>query len=192
METAEKVVGNVGIIPTPAGQIGLKQAKDIPSTLIGNKQGQLEAEEAERLKAFYRDIGIETGALSMNESQKTKLKEQANATNLESYPSLILSIKNQNNGIKFNDIPVSSLHNWIQNVNKHSSKDQIFSKYFGPNWQDIPNIKLETWDKAEEKYLKELFKSATRVQTFYQKMLWGKNNIFTYEGLISDRGIVKN
>ena len=192
METAEKVVGNVGIIPTPAGQIGLKQAKDIPSTLIKNKQGQLEAEETERLKAFYRDIGIETGALSMSESQKTKLKEQANATNLESYPSLILSIKNQNNGIKFNDIPVSSLHNWIQNVNKHSSKDQIFSKYFGLNWQDIPNIKLETWDKAEEKYLKELFKSATRVQTFYQKMLWGKNNIFTYEGLISDRGIVKN
>jgi len=80
----------------------------------------------------------------MSESQKTKLKEQANATNLESYPSLILSIKNQNNGIKFNDIPVSSLYNWIQNVNKHSSKDQIFSKYFGPNWQDIPNIKLET------------------------------------------------
>jgi len=38
MKTAEKVVGNVGIIPTPAGQIGLKQVKDIPSTLIGNKQ----------------------------------------------------------------------------------------------------------------------------------------------------------
>ena len=144
METAGNVIGNVGIIPTPAGQIGLKQAKDIPSTLIGNKQGQLEAEERERLNAFYRDIGIEPGALSMSESQKTKLKEQANATNLESYPSLILSIKNQNNGIKFNDIPVSSLYNWIQNVNKHSSKDQIFSKYFGPNWQDIPNIKLET------------------------------------------------
>ena len=151
METAEKVVGNVGIIPTPAGQIGLKQAKDIPSTLIGNKQGQLEAEERERPcaragkgRGVYRDIGIDPGALSMSESQKTKLKEQANATNLESYPSLILSIKNQNNGIKFNDIPVSSLYNWIQNVNKHSSKDQIFSKYFGPNWQDIPNIKLET------------------------------------------------
>lgn len=190
----ERAVGNIGVIPTPAGNIGFKQIWNNDSnsspilTWAANKYDtKLSTEQENQMNRVKTFFGIKGETInSLKATQGSDLERAMKSTDISSFPKSIKTIKEANNGIKFTEIK-PYLINWIDN---NGTKTSELRKYFGDSytWSKITSSDA---NKTEEN-LKNMFSNSQVVQQFYKNILWGtRDDIMSYEQLNSSLWDVK-
>lgn len=193
LESTEKIIGNLGVIPTPAGAIGFRQVRDGNSSLLLDKKmeqarTQMDRDENERRKFLEKAFWFDQQMDNLTTEQINKLGRASTITWYpKTYPELISSIKTQNNGIRFTDIK-SYIPQWVDNNRTQNDMKQ----YFWESWNKVKNVSLQlTPDKLEED-LKEIFSQSSAVKAFYKNVLGGtREDISTLQQLNSTLGNIK-
>lgn len=190
----ERAMGNIGVIPTPTGNIGFKQIRDnesnsspLMNSAVRTYDTKLDTEKDSQTESIKTFFGIKGSSLyDLKSTQINELEKAAQSTTTANFPSTIQTIKETNNWIKFTEIK-PYLTNWIDN---NQAKQNELRKYFGDTytWMRITDPDA---NKTEEN-LKKMFKDPQVVQKFYKNVLWGtRDDITTYEQLNSSSWEVK-
>lgn len=164
-------MGNIGVIPTPAGNIGFNQVRNngespIINTMMAKHQSQWQREESQRLGEIKKFLGIEKGIQSLTMEQHSSLKKAAQLPNdPHALIGLIHSYKKENEGIKFSEIK-PYLPVWI---NANQSKGQELKKYLSESYTR-KNIRTDSPENTE-KDIEQLFSNVTVLQSFYEQVL---------------------
>lgn len=191
META---AWNIGVIPTPVGQIGFKQVWDpntenspILNSWKNTQESKLQKTNADQIESVQNFLGVNnqwTKSLRSDQSSNLSKAVQTNIARKE-FVNTINSIKQENRGIKFTELKPHII-NWIDNgKNKESElKTYLWTNY---TWSKITGKD----DTETEKNLETVFNTPGVAQNFYTKVLWWEGKVHNYSDLNSIRGEVK-
>lgn len=182
VDMTERALWNAGIIPTPAWSIGLRQIWDGNSSpLIDKGVSKLQTRNQKIINDGIDDIrslfGGNPGIRPLNDDQKSKLKKLAKTPNDELITA-IWNIKTENRWISFSEIkPYLPL--WINTVVQGWVWGNVQDSFWGAQ---SPGVLSEGEDNYETS-LKNFFTKPGVASAFYQKVLWGTENVITYEQL---------
>lgn len=191
META---AWNIGVIPTPVGQIGFKQVWDtntdsspILNSWKNTQESKLQKENAEQVESVQKFLGVNNQWIKpIRNDQASNLSKTTQTSILrKEFVSTISTIKQENRGIKFTEIKPHII-NWIDNGKDKEAelKNYLWSNY---TWSKITGKD----DTETEKNLESVFNTPGVAQNFYTKVLWWEGKVHSYNDLNSIRGEVK-
>lgn len=191
META---AWNIGVIPTPVGQIGFKQVWDtntdsspILNSWKNTQESKLQKENAEQVESVQKFLGVNNQWIKpIRNDQASNLSKTTQTSILrKEFVNTISTIKQENRGIKFTEIKPHII-NWIDNGKDKEAelKNYLWSNY---TWSKITGKD----DTETEKNLESVFNTPGVAQNFYTKVLWWEGEVHSYNDLNSIRGEVK-
>lgn len=190
----EKAAWNIGVIPTPVGQIGFKQVWDpntenspILNSWKNTQESKLQKTNADQIESVQNFLGVNnqwTKSLRSDQSNNLSKAVQTSIARKE-FVDTITSIKQENRGIKFTELKPHII-NWIDNG---KDKESELKTYL---WTNYTWSKITGKDNTEtEKNLETVFNTPGVAQNFYTKVLWWEGEVHSYSDLNSIRGEVK-
>lgn len=191
META---AWNIGVIPTPVGQIGFKQVWDtntdsspILNSWKNTQESKLQKANSEQVESVQKFLGVNNQWIKpIRNDQASNLSKTTQTSILrKEFVNTISTIKQENRGIKFTEIKPHII-NWIDNGKDKEAelKNYLWSNY---TWSKITGKD----DTETEKNLESVFNTPGVAQNFYTKVLWWEGEVHSYNDLNSIRGEVK-
>ena len=191
META---AWNIGIIPTPVGQIGFKQVWDtntdsspILNSWKNTQESKLQKANSEQVESVQKFLGVNNQWIKpIRNDQASNLSKTTQTSILrKEFVNTISTIKQENRGIKFTEIKPHII-NWIDNGKDKEAelKNYLWSNY---TWSKITGKD----DRETEKNLETIFNTPGVAQSFYTKVLGWEGEVHGYNDLNSIRGEVK-
>lgn len=191
META---AWNIGVIPTPVGQIGFKQVWDtntdsspILNSWKNTQESKLQKANSEQVESVQKFLGVNNQWIKpIRNDQASNLSKTTQTSILrKEFVNTISTIKQENRGIKFTEIKPHII-NWIDNG---KDKEAELKNYL---WSNYTWSKITGKDDTEiEKNLESVFNTPGVAQNFYTKVLWWEGEVHSYNDLNSIRGEVK-
>ena len=193
------IFGSAWVIPTPAGNIGLKQVRDVDrwrSELLDGwtaiKSGNMEKRRNEQIKWLKKLLGVDWNTIdSLRTDQVRQIKATLsnNQKDPDAFVKKVQSIRAEIEGLIFGEMK-QYLVDWIQKCKEWKVPTSTMNRYFS-DWNTIQGYKLEEW-KTEE-YLKTVFDEDLKNQktNIYKTVLWWTWNPQNYEGLESKFSNIK-
>ncbi len=184
LKSTEKIIGNIGLIPTPKGAIGFNQIRDGNSSRLWDKatqniQTEMDHDENIRKKWLNKKLWIEDQILDLTTGQRNQLERASAAVNTPlDYPGVINQLKMENGGIKFSDIK-AYIPRWVDS----NRKQMKMKDYFWDSWTGISTTSLALTPEKLEDDLKLIFAQSAAVKSFYTKVLGGTRQVTTLEEL---------
>ncbi len=184
LKSTEKIIGNIGLIPTPKGAIGFNQIRDGNSSRLWDKatqniQTEMDDDENIRKRWLNKQFWIEDQILDLTTRQRNQLERASAAVNTPlDYPGVINQLKMENGGIKFSDIK-AYIPRWVDS----NRKQMKMKDYFWDSWTGISTTSLALTPEKLEDDLKLIFAQSAAVKSFYTKVLGGTRQVTTLEEL---------
>lgn len=193
META---AWNIGVIPTPIGNIWFKQVWDgksdsspLLNTWKNTQESKFQKERDEQVESVQSFLGVNNQwmrSLRVDQSRELSKATQNNSTTKE-FIDQINKIKQENRGIRFTELKQHVI-TWIDNKQNKQSELRTYL------WNNYTWSKITGQNSIEtEKNLEKLFNTTGVSQNFYENVLGGdkRNKVSSYNDLNSILGEVR-
>lgn len=193
VDTTERAIGNLPVIPTEWWAIGFKQiwnngSSPILDARIAKGNSDLQKERQDQVNTVRSAFGWGESIAPLRVDQERSLKSAyAKSKDYRSeFVTQLQKIKNENNGIKFSEVKPLII-DWIKNTESGAALSQ-FEPYF---WASALPIVREIYTKTNSKeglqeweenlLLQKLFESTGAAKTFYENVLGGTDHsVATY------------